>query len=100
MANVNWASEFFGAVTSRLPDLLTECGEGKELVAFDKLREELGAKDKIAKEKRAKELQAELDALNGKTTEAPAAAPAVETPTALAAPAEATETATKTSRNR
>lgn len=71
MANVNWASDFFKLVTSRLPDLLTEHGEGKELVAFNKLGEELAAKDKAAKAERAKELQAELDVLSGKAPKPP-----------------------------
>lgn len=69
--NHEWASNFFNQVTSRLPDLLTEHGEGKELVAFNKLGEELAAKDKEAKAERAKQLQAELDELNGKTPKKP-----------------------------
>ncbi len=81
MANVNWASDFFGAVTSRLPDLLTKHGEGKCLEALDELRTELGAADKLAKDKRAKELQAELDGLNGKTP-APEAKPELAEPPA------------------
>lgn len=78
--NHEWASNFFNLVTSRLPDLLTEYGEGKELVAFNKLGEELAAKDKEAKAERAKQLQAELDELNGKPpkkAEPPATDPVV-----------------------
>ncbi len=78
MANVEWASAFFQKVTSRLPDLLTEKGEGKELEALDQLRSELGAADKEAKAARAKELQAELDVLSGKAPPVVQAPPEVE----------------------
>lgn len=93
MANVEWASVFFQKVTSRLPDLLTEKGEGHELEALDQLRSELGEADKLAKGERAKALQAELDVLNGKapvvTSVAPdAPAPLTNTSAALPPPAE------------
>lgn len=77
MANVEWASVFFQKVTSRLPDLLTEKGEGKELEALDQLRAELGVSDKEAKAARAVTLQAELDQLSVK-----APAPTEEKPEA------------------
>jgi hypothetical protein len=67
MANVDWAKNFFGRVTSMLPDLLTKHGEGKEMAALDELRSELGKDEEKRKAERAKELQAELDRLNGKT---------------------------------
>jgi type II secretory pathway component PulL len=60
MANVEWASVFFKKVTSRLPDLLTEKGEGNELAALDVLRAELGADDVAAKTAQAVELKAQL----------------------------------------
>ena len=66
MANVEWAKNFFGRVTSMLPDLLTKHGEGKEMAALDELRAELGKEEEKRKAERAKELQAELDVLNGK----------------------------------
>ncbi len=66
MANVNWAKDFFESVMSKLPDLLTEKGEGKELEALDALRAELGEADKKKKAERAVALQAELDQLSGK----------------------------------
>ena len=66
MANVDWAKNFFGRVTSMLPDLLTKHGEGKEMAALDELRAELGKDEEKRKAERAKELQGELDRLNGK----------------------------------
>lgn len=66
MANTEWASVFFNKVTSTLPDLLTRHGEGKELDALDELRKTLGEEKAKENAARAKELQAELDRLNGK----------------------------------
>jgi type II secretory pathway component PulL len=83
MANVEWAKEFFDSVTSRLPDLLTDAGEGHELEALDKLRAELGEKDKAKKAERKLALQAEMDQLEGK-------APAPPTPAQAAAAAQPT----------
>ncbi len=70
MANTEWAKKFFDRVTSELPDLLTKHGEGGELVALDELRGKLVAEADAAKKARAKELQAELDALKGPTESA------------------------------
>ena len=91
MANVEWASVFFNKVTSRLPDLLTEAGEGNELAALKKLTGELEADQKKLNAERAGELEAELARLKG--TPASEAQQAAASAPELAMPAPAAEEA-------